>query len=96
MHIYKAARGEDNSLISQELAHEGIQSQNDYQGLLLLTKDDGTNYWGGASKGYYCQFTGNAQEGWLVVGCANRQLAWQYVNWYLNPRSTEYAQRVEH
>lgn len=92
LYVYQAAKGLDNSLLSQELALAGIKAQRGNEGLILL-EGDGNNYWGGAPEGFYAQFSANFEEGWIVVGCSNRQLAWQFVNWDLNPRSVEYARR---
>ena len=91
LHIYQAAKGNDNSLISQELAIQGITPQDDYHCLILLSNNG--NYWGGAPKGFYNQFAANFEEGWIVVGCSNRELAWQFIQWELNGRSIEYARR---
>lgn len=92
LHIFKAAKGMDNTFLSQNLAKQGITAQEDYHALILLEKENGS-YWGGAPKGFYAQFAGNVEEGWVVVGCANRELAWQFINWELNGRGIEYAKR---
>lgn len=94
LHIFKAAKGMDNSLLSQELAIASIKAQRGSNALILLEKEDnGGNYWGGAPKGFYSQFAGSLEEGWIVVGCSNRELAWKFLNWELNGRSIEYARR---
>lgn len=93
LHLFQAAKGVDTSLISQELALAGIHAQQGYNTLILLEKEGGGSYWGGAPKGFYSQFAGSLDEGWIVVGCSNRELAWQFVNWELNGRSIEYARR---
>lgn len=94
LHIFKAAKGMDNSLLSQELATASIKAQRGSNSLILLEKKgDGGSYWGGAPKGFYSQFAGSLNEGWIVVGCSNRELAWQFINWELNGRSIEYARR---
>ncbi|MEM9986805.1 MAG: serine hydrolase domain-containing protein [Bacteroidota bacterium] len=90
--VYQAAQGKENSLLSQELALAGIKAQRGNTALILL-EGNNNNYWGGAPQGFYSQFSANFEGGWIVVGCSNRQLAWQFVNWDLNPRSTEYAKR---
>jgi len=92
-HIFRAVKGLDNSLISQELALQGVKAQHENAALILLQGENGDSYWGGAPKGFYSQFAANFEQGWIVVGCANRELAWQYVNWDLNGRSIEYAKR---
>ena len=91
LHIFKAAKGMENSLLRQDLAKQGIEPQNDYISLILLNETD--SYWGGAPKGFYCQFAGNAEEGWLVVGCTNQELAWKFVNWEMNAQAIGYAKR---
>ncbi|MEL6944401.1 MAG: serine hydrolase domain-containing protein [Bacteroidota bacterium] len=94
LHIFKAAKGLDNSLLRRDLAILGVKAQHENETLILLEKlEGGRNYWGGATKGFYCQFEANLEEGWIVVGCSNRQLAWQFVNWDLNSRGIEYARR---
>lgn len=94
LHIFKAANGMDNSLLSQELAIASVKAQRGNNALILLEKKkDGGSYWGGAPKGFYSQFAGSLEEGWIVVGCSNRELAWQFINWELNGRSIEYARR---
>lgn len=92
LHIFKAAKGIDNSLISRELAIASIHAQRGNTALILLEKENGS-YWGGAPRGFYSQFAGSLEEGWIVVGCSNRELAWQFLNWELNGRSIEYARR---
>ncbi len=83
LYIFKAARGLDNTLLSQELAEASIQSQNEYQSL-VLHMNNGRSYCGGAPKGFYSQFAGNVEEGWIVVSCTNRELAWKFVNQEMN------------
>ncbi|MEM9888532.1 MAG: serine hydrolase domain-containing protein [Bacteroidota bacterium] len=92
LHVLKAAQGLDNSLLNQELAKAGIEPQYGNNALILL-KGDNQIYWGGAPRGFYSQMAASAEEGWVVVGCSNRQLAWQFVNWDLNSRAIEYAKR---
>ncbi len=90
LHLFRAAKGLDNTLIDAELARDCVTPQ--YRNhSLVLHKDDLNNYWGGAPRGFYCQFTGNLEAGWLVVGCSNRELAWQFVNWELNGRGIAYG-----
>ncbi|MEM8523145.1 MAG: serine hydrolase domain-containing protein [Bacteroidota bacterium] len=94
LHIFKAAKGLDNSLLRRDLAILGVKAQHENEALILLEKtENGRNYWGGATKGFYCQFEASLDEGWIVVGCSNRELAWQFVNWNLNMRGIEYARR---
>jgi len=96
LHIFKAAKGMDNSLLRRDLAILGVKAQHENEALILLEKtENGHNYWGGATKGFYCQFEANLDEGWIVVGCSNRELAWQFVNWNLNGLGIEYARRVD-
>ena len=92
-HIFRAAKGIDNTLISQKLALAGIRAQREYHSLILHQKEDGTSYWGGAPKGFYSQFAGNFEEGWVVVGCTNRELAWKFVNRELIQQGIRYAKQ---
>lgn len=92
LHILKAAKGLDNSLLSQELAQAGIRPQYETTALILLN-NNGQLYWGGAPQGFYSQMAADSESGWIVVGCSNRQLAWQFVNWDMNARAIEYAKR---
>ncbi|MEN0046114.1 MAG: serine hydrolase domain-containing protein [Bacteroidota bacterium] len=94
LHVFKAAKGMDNSLLRKDLAIFGVKAQHESEALILLEKtESGRNYWGGATNGFYCQFEASLEEGWIVVGCSNRELAWQFVNWNLNGRGIEYARR---
>ena len=92
-HLFRAASGLDNSLLQRELALAGIRAQHEYHSLILHQKENGISYWGGAPKGFYSQFAGNFEEGWVVVGCTNRELAWKFVNWELNKQGEQYAAR---
>ncbi|MEL7021816.1 MAG: serine hydrolase domain-containing protein [Bacteroidota bacterium] len=91
LHVFKAAKGIDNSMITQSLAQQSVTAQRDYYSLIFHHDDN--VYWGGAPKGFYSQFAGHAEKGWIVVGCTNRELGWQFVNRTLNPIGIKYAQR---
>lgn len=93
MHIFKAAKGMDNRFLSQDLAMQGVTQQHENHALILLRGD--INYWGGAPRGFYAQFAGNVDEGWVVVGCANRELAWEFINRELNAQNVQYATRTK-
>lgn len=75
-HIIQAANGQDNRYLSQELAQASINPEEGYRALILL-KNDGYLYWGGASQGFYTQFEANVEEGWIIVVFINTHLRWK-------------------
>lgn len=79
LHLYRAQSGEDNSLISQDLARQCFnpEKEGDYRSLIFYRKYD--PYWGGASKGFRSQFEGKPETGFLVVGLANKWEAWEFM-----------------
>lgn len=91
IHLFKAARGLDNSLINIDLAKASVEPENGYISLILLKNEN--NYWGGAPVGFYSQFEGNLEEGWAVISCTNKHLCWRFVNWELMPRGRDWAKR---
>jgi hypothetical protein len=74
-HLIKASRGENNTLLSQKLAKEGLESQNQYRALIFPNGDDG-NYLGGAATGFRTQVSFNAAENTIMVTFMN-----SYENW---------------
>lgn len=93
IHLYKAAKGLDNSLINKGLAQQSVQPETGYISLVLYQNENKNNYWGGAPVGFYSQFEGNHEEGWAVIACTNKHLSWKFVNWELLPRGRDWAMR---
>ncbi|MEL6924112.1 MAG: serine hydrolase domain-containing protein, partial [Bacteroidota bacterium] len=91
LHLFKAAKGMDNRTLDVDLAKAAIQPESGSISLVFFKNE--TSYWGGAPEGYYSQFSGDADAGWMVIATTNKQLAWQHVNWELIPRGIDYAKR---
>lgn len=81
LHIYAAAKGENNTLISKELALKAIQMEaGKKRALLFGVGDKENNYLGGASYGFRTQFEGNVETKNLVVIFLNSHENWQFLN----------------
>ncbi len=75
-HLIKASRGENNTLLSQNLAKSALEGQNQYRSLVFPNGDDGSNYLGGASTGFRTQVGFNAADNTIIVSFIN-----SYENW---------------
>ncbi len=76
LHLIKASRGENNTLLSQKLAKEALEPSNQFRALIFPSGDNGSNYFGGAATGFRTQTTFNATENWVMVTFMN-----SYENW---------------
>jgi CubicO group peptidase (beta-lactamase class C family) len=74
-HLIKASKGEDNRLISKQLAIEAIKPNNGYRALIFPQGDSG-NYLGGAATGFRTQTSFNAENNTIMVTFMN-----SYENW---------------
>jgi Beta-lactamase/Starch binding domain len=74
-HLIKAYRGEDNKLISKDLAKKAIVAENQYRSLVFPQGDSG-NYLGGAATGFRTQCSFNADDDTIMVTFMN-----SYENW---------------
>jgi hypothetical protein len=74
-HLIKASKGEDNRLISKQLAIEATKPGNDYRALVFPQGDSG-NYLGGAATGFRTQTSFNAEKNTIMVTFLN-----SYENW---------------
>jgi CubicO group peptidase (beta-lactamase class C family) len=74
-YLMKASRGEDNRLLSKDLAKAALTPENQFRALIFPKGDDG-NYFGGAATGFRTQTSFNADENWLIVTFMN-----SYENW---------------
>ena len=77
--LIKAARGEDNALMSQNLAKEAMQNVNGQRSMIFPTGDGGGNYFGGAPMGYRTQVEFNVQENWVSVVLMNSWENWRFM-----------------
>ncbi|MEY4902331.1 MAG: hypothetical protein RLZZ292_146 [Bacteroidota bacterium] len=76
LHLIKASRGENNTLLSQKLAKEALVPSNQFRGLIFPGGDNGSNYFGGAATGFRTQTNFNAAENCVMVTFMN-----SYENW---------------
>ncbi len=75
-HLMRAARGEDNALLSQKLAKAAIYPSFNYRSLIFPMGDDG-NYLGGASTGFRTQTGFDVGDDTLVVTFMNSWENWR-------------------
>ena len=78
-HIFKAAQGEDNRYLSKELAQASMEPMEGWRSLIFF-KNDKNLYWGGASVGFYTNFSGNPETGWIKIVFINANLKWKLCN----------------
>jgi CubicO group peptidase (beta-lactamase class C family) len=74
-YLIKASRGENNTLLSQNLAKGALEAQNQFRGLIFPNGDDG-NYLGGAATGFRTQVGFNSADNSIIVTFMN-----SYENW---------------
>jgi Beta-lactamase len=74
-YLMKAYRGEDNTLLSKDMAKAALDPTNQFRALIFPQGDNG-NYFGGAATGFRTQTSFNAAENWLMVSFMN-----SYENW---------------
>ena len=79
-HVYNAAKGIDNSLISKDLAMKCVKSQKGDNRTYLFGVGENNHYLGGASYGYRTQFEGDFEKGNLIVIFLNSHENWQFLN----------------
>ncbi|MEL7219820.1 MAG: serine hydrolase domain-containing protein [Bacteroidota bacterium] len=88
--IFDAVDGKAGAILSQPLAKEAVTPESDEE-VLLFGRGDGIYFWGGATKGYYCQFEADATDRrWLVVAFSNDNINWSF-NRELRNAAAEYA-----
>jgi CubicO group peptidase (beta-lactamase class C family) len=88
--VLDAINGKEGAILSQDFAQQVLLPTSDEE-VLLFGRSNGTYYWGGASKGYYCQFDADASEQrWLVVAFTNDNLNWRF-NRELRSKAGEFA-----
>lgn len=78
-HILKAAKGEDNRFLSQKLAKASLEPEEGWRALIFF-KNDNNLYWGGASVGFYTNFSANPKTGWIKMVFINANLKWKLCN----------------
>lgn len=76
--IFRAASGEDNSLLNQTLATEATTEQHNSRALIFNSSVD--LYWGGASQGFFTNFTGDPNYGTIIIVFTNSDINWQFTN----------------
>lgn len=92
-YIIKAARGEDNTLLSQKMAKAAVEPETPTSRPLLFPRGgDGDNYFGGASQGFRTQTQFNVEQNWVVVALLNSWENWRFMLEVLG-KSTEVATR---
>ncbi len=92
-HIVKAARGEDNTLLSQKMAKLAVEATPNTRCLMFAGGENGGgNYFGGAPQGFRTQTEFNVAENWVVVALLNSWENWRFMNQVLN-KSKEFAKR---
>ncbi len=76
--IFRAAKGEDNSMLTQELAIQATTPQIESRCLIFNKSYD--LFWGGASQGFYTTFAGKPENGTIVVVFTNSDINWKFAN----------------
>lgn len=77
-HIFQAANGKKNSMLTQDLARQATTVQEKQRCLIFNMNTD--LFWGGASRGFYTNFSGKQENGTIVVVFTNSQLNWRFTN----------------
>jgi Beta-lactamase len=92
-HVVKAARGEDNTLLSKAMAKSAVESTANGRCLMFAGGENGGgNYFGGAPQGFRTQTEFNVAENWVVVALLNSWENWRFMGQVLN-KSKEFARR---
>jgi CubicO group peptidase (beta-lactamase class C family) len=92
-YIIKAARGEDNTLLSQKMAKAAVEPESPTVRPLLFPRGgDGGNYFGGAPQGFRTQTQFSVDENWVVVALLNSWENWHFMLEVLG-KSQEVASR---
>jgi CubicO group peptidase (beta-lactamase class C family) len=92
-YIVKAARGEDNTLLSQKMAKAAVEPESPTARPLIFPRGgDGGNYFGGAPQGFRTQTQFSVDENWVVVALLNSWENWRFMLEVLG-KSTEVATR---
>jgi CubicO group peptidase (beta-lactamase class C family) len=92
-HVVKAARGEDNTLLSKVMAKSALEATANERCLMFAGGENGGgNYFGGAPQGFRTQTEFNVAENWVVVALLNSWENWRFMNQVLN-KSKEFARR---
>lgn len=90
--LLDAFNGKEDAVLSPELAREALQPEAS-KDVLLFGRGQEKYYWGGATKGYYCQFDADAQDHrWVVVAFTNDNLNWSF-NTELRNKGAELAKK---
>lgn len=76
--IFQAAKGEDNIMLTQELAIQATTEQHDSRCLIFNKSFD--LFWGGASQGYYTNFAGKPENGTIIIVFTNSDINWKFTN----------------
>lgn len=76
--IYRAVAGEDNSLLNQTLATEATSEQ--HKSRCLIFNSNGNLYWGGASQGFFTNYTGDSEYGTIIIVFTNSDINWGFTN----------------
>ena len=90
--LVKAARGEENSLISQALAKAALEPTNGQRPMIFPRNDNGQNYFGGAPQGYRTQVEFSVEENWIAVAFMNSWENWRFML-QVQAKAQEFATR---
>jgi CubicO group peptidase (beta-lactamase class C family) len=92
-YIVKAARGEDNTLLSQKMAKAAVEPTSPTTRPLMFPRnDDGGNYFGGAPQGFRTQTEFHVEQNWVVVALLNSWENWRFMGQVLG-KGQEFATR---
>jgi CubicO group peptidase (beta-lactamase class C family) len=92
-YIVKAARGEDNTLLSQTMAKSAVEPASPTARPLMFPRNsDGGNYFGGAPQGFRTQTEFNVEQNWVVVALMNSWENWRFMGQVLG-KGQEFATR---
>jgi CubicO group peptidase (beta-lactamase class C family) len=91
-YIVKAARGEDNTLLSQAMAKAAVEPSATGRPLMFPSGSDGGNYFGGAPQGFRTQTGFNVAENWVVVALLNSWENWKFMGQVMD-KGQEFAKR---
>ncbi len=91
-YIVKAARGEDNTLLSQKMAKAALEPTATTRSLIFPRGSNGGNYFGGAPRGFRTQVELNVEQNWVAVVLMNSWENWKFMGQVMG-KAEEFATR---
>ena len=92
VYIVKAARGEDNTLLSQKMGIAALEPTATTHPLMFGRGSNGGNYLGGAPQGFRTQVELNVEQNWVAVVLLNSWENWKFMGQVMG-KAEEFATR---